>query len=201
MNSIYPSEKAPCGMLALIADRYRVEIVDVTIYSKGSVDNVDVYDHVYRLDEHQSEYAVTSRHVVRVTDDNNKLIATCLLLADGGASSVHDRSATVINRSCVVAVGSFVASLAIPDLRLQWATQTDAATCFGIFYSEKHHCLISHGEMEVARLSLDGQVVWRSGGADVFTNGIKVLDDLIHVVDFNEAPYSFEIATGRSICT
>ncbi|WDI43205.1 hypothetical protein [Bremerella sp. P1] len=185
-------------MLELISGKYRVTIADEPTHSVGSVDNVHAYDHEYHLDDARSEYAVASRHAVQVSD-NTKLIATCILLASGGASGVHEHSAIINNEFCIVAVGPFMASLRIPTLELQWATKSDTATCFGVYHSEKHHCYISHGEIEIARVTFGGDIVWRAFGADIFTNGCRLLDDHVHVVDFNDMGYTFDIDTGREV--
>ncbi len=89
-------------------------------------------------------------------------------------------------------------SLGIPMLELDWATKTDWATCFGVYHSEKHGCLISHGELQVARISDDGQIVWEAGGADILTNGISVHDDHIRVIDFNDDEYVIDINNGHT---
>ena len=183
-------------MLELIVGKYRVTIVNDPTHTVGSADNVHSYDHEYHLDDDRAEYAVTSRHAVSVFADN-ELIATCILLAGGGASSIHEHSALIHAESCVVAVGPYLVSLTIPTLELQWTTQSDTATCFGVYHSETHHCFISHGELEIARVSYDGQLVWQSGGADIFTNGITIREDSVHVVDFNDMEYTFDIDTGR----
>ncbi len=183
-------------MLELIAGKYRLTIADDPTHTVGSADNVHIYDHEYHLDDAHDEYAVTSCHAVRVFDDN-ELIAASILMAGRGASSIHEHSAIIHNQSCVIAVGPFLASLKIATLELEWTTQTDWATCFGVYHSEKHHCFISHGELEISRVSYNGQLVWQTSGADIFTNGISIREDSVHVVDFNNMEYILDINTGR----
>jgi hypothetical protein len=183
-------------MLQLNAGKFRVTIANDPTHSVGSVDNVNSYDHEYHLDDARAEYAVTSRHAIRISDEN-ELIASCILLAGGGASGIHDHSATIHNGSCIIAVGPFVASLAIPSLRMNWMTQTDDATCFGVYDSPKHGCLFSHGELLIARVSYDGTIVWQFGGADIFTNGFQLDGDVIRVADFYDREYVFDAETGR----
>lgn len=185
-------------MLELIAGNYRVSIIADSTHSVGSADNIHAYDHEYGLEDELGESAVTSRHAVRVSD-NNEVVATCILFAGGGASGVHEHSAIIHDESCIIAVGPFMASLEVPSLKLRWTCQTDAATCFGVYRSEKHECLISHGELEIACVSYDGQLVWSSSGGDIFTNGFTLRDDSVRVVDFNGRHYTFDIETGREI--
>jgi len=183
-------------MLQLTTGNIRVEITDDPTHTVGSADNVHSYDHEYHLDDARAEYAVTSRHAVRVCDDNG-LIASCILLAGAGSSGIHDHSAIIHDRSCIVAVGQFMTSLAIPTLKMNWSTQTDDATCFGVYHSPNHGCLFSHGELLIARVSYDGTIAWQAGGADIFTNGFQLDGSAVRVVDFNDRQYTIDVETGR----
>lgn len=185
-------------MLELAAGKYRVIIANDPTYAIGSADNVRSYDYEYHLGDARAEYTVTSRHTVTMTEDN-KTIANCILLAGGGASTVHAHSAILHQDSCVIAVGPFLASLVLPTLELNWATQADDATCFGVHESQDHQCLISHGEMEISRVTFDGTVVWQASGADIFTNECLLYGDVVRVKDFNDREYILDINTGREI--
>jgi hypothetical protein len=88
-------------------------------------------------------------------------------------------------------------SLSLPTLDLGWATKVDGATCFGVYYSPQHDCLLSHGEIEVARVNLSGEIVWSASGKDIFSEGFRVLDDEVEAVDFNHEVYRIDIVTGR----
>ncbi|HMP71518.1 MAG TPA: hypothetical protein PKA76_19385 [Pirellulaceae bacterium] len=185
-------------MLELVAGKYRVIIANDPTYAIGSADNVRSCDHIYHLDDARAEYAVTSRHTVTVTEDN-KTIATCILLAGGGASGVHENSALIHQDNCIIAVGPFLASLILPTLELNWATQADDATCFGVHQSQYHECLISHGEMVISRVTFRGTIVWQADGAEIFTNECLLYGNVVRVTDFNDREYIFDINNGREI--
>jgi hypothetical protein len=125
------------------------------------------------------------------------LIASCTLLAGGGASGIREHSAIIDDGFCVIAVGPFVASLVLPSLKLKWAIQTDDAACFGVYDSASNGCLFSHGELLIARVTYDGTVVWQSGGADLFTNGFQLDETVVRVVDFYDRQYILDAKTGR----
>ena len=127
------------------------------------------------------------------------MVSSCILLAGGGASRIHDHSAIILNGFCIVAVGPFVVSLSLSSLELDWVTQSDDATCFGVYHCPDHRCLISHGELEISRLSYAGSVEWHSGGADIFSGGFCLDGDVIRVVDFCDREYAFDIATGQEM--
>lgn len=98
---------------------------------------------------------------------------------------MHEHSIAIVDNTCFLAVGDTLCSLTLPSFEILWHRQVDHATCFGVYFSANHDCLISHGELEIARVSLSGEVVWRSGGADIFSEGIKVFPDYVEAADFN----------------
>ncbi len=182
-------------MLTMTAGPYEVTVAKDPTYTVGSADNLRSYDRAYHLGP---DSYVTSRLSVRVTDDGRP-VASCILTAGGGASGVHERAAMIIGPTCLVAVGPLVASLALPSLKLGWSTQTDDATCFGIYWSNAHRCLISHGELLITRLTSGGDIEWQAGGADIFTNGFTLHEDSVEAIDFADRRYRFEIETGSEI--
>jgi hypothetical protein len=50
---------------------------------------------------------------------------------------------------------------------LIWKTQADQATCFEIFKFKDSY--VVHGEMEISRIDLNGNIMWQNSGADIFT--------------------------------
>jgi hypothetical protein len=176
-------------------EKYELELIDEPLYSPGSTDNVRSYAREYNFKD--AEYRPTSRHGL-VLSEGGDLKQSCILLAGGGASGVHKYSSVIVDGTCFVAVGDTLCSLALPTLDLIWHRQVDCVTCFGVYHSAKHLCLISHGELEIARVNLTGEVAWSIGGADIFSEGFELYPDHIEVVDFNRTVYRMDIATGAS---
>jgi hypothetical protein len=52
--------------------------------------------------------------------------------------------------------------------------------------------------LEIARVSLTGEIVWSAGGKDIFSEGFQIVGDYIEAIDFNHEVYRVDIATGRS---
>jgi hypothetical protein len=178
------------------AREYDLELIDEPTYTPGSADNVRSYAHEYDFTD--AAYRPSSRHGL-VLRESGVVRQSCILLAGGGASGVHKHSIAIVDSICFVAVGDTLCSLALPLFDLLWRRQADHATCFGVYFSANHYCLISHGELEIARVSLSGEVVWSSGGADIFSEGIKVFPDFVEAVDFNHTFYRMSITDGTSI--
>jgi hypothetical protein len=175
-----------CGPFALT-------LLDEPTYTTGSADNERQYDREYCF---AKEYRPVSKYGL-VCRDLEGGTHSCVLLAGGGASRVNEHSAVVVNRSCFVGVGDMLCSLLVPSLDLKWATKVDSATCFGVYYSPQHECLLSHGELEVARMSLSGEIVWSASGKDIFSEGFQIVGDHVEAIDFNHEVYRLDIATGR----
>jgi hypothetical protein len=70
---------------------------------------------------------------------------------------------------------------------------------FGVHLASDSQALVSHGELEVARVTFDGTVVWTAGGADVLTEGFLIDQGVVKVIDFDGRSYSFDEETGREI--
>jgi hypothetical protein len=182
-------------MLILKNDNYEIVIENVETYTAGSVDNIHSYDIEYSLGD--ASFRPSSQHSIVVRNGNN-VLRSCILLADGGATGIHKNSALIYDNSCIIAVGPFMCSLQLPSLELSWKAEVDSATCFGVYYSEKHNCFISHGELEITRVEHGGKVLWQSGGKDIFTNGFELHDNHVEAVDWNDERYRMNIDTGES---
>ena len=179
--------------MELASGSFVVTLLDDPTYTPGSADNVRRYDREYCfVQEYRpvSQYGLTCRQSDGTTH-------TCILLAGGGASRVHDHSAVIVNGSCFVGVGDMLCSLSLPTWELKWATKVDTATCFGVYYCPQHDCLLSHGECEIARASLSGEIVWSVSGRDIFSEGFRIVGDHVEAVDFYNGVYRIDIATGR----
>ncbi len=169
-------------------------------FSFGSSDNTCNYDREYRIDD--EPYRPSSLHSVRTISPNGGTeISSCILGATGGASGIHKHSAIIHGDVLLIAVGPFIASLELPTLELKWKTQTDDATCFGVYHSIANRCYISHGEIDIARVSYDGAIDWTNSGADIFTNGFTLTDQCVEAVDWNEDVYTWDIRTGKPVAT
>jgi hypothetical protein len=141
------------------------------------------------------EVRSSSRHCVTVSRDG-KPIASRMLIASGGATVVHAHSAFVRDDRCFVAIGPYVCSLQIPSLEPIWTTQADEASCFGVYHAPQYEGIVSHGELSIARLSYDGDVVWSAGGADIFTNGFALQEHHAEAIDFEGRRYRFLLTSG-----
>jgi len=172
---------------------FALTVLDDLTYTPGSADNVRQYDREYCLVEEYrpvSQYGLLCRDMTGATH-------SCIFLAGGGAIRVHDHSAVIVNGSCFIGIGDMLCCLSLPALDLKWAIKVDSATCFGVYYLHQDGCLLSHGELEIVRVSLSGQIAWSTSGKDIFSEGFRIVDDHVEAVDFNHEVYRIDIASGR----
>jgi hypothetical protein len=172
-----------------------VELLDESTYTRRSVDNVRAYDREYLLGDMQELNA--SRHGV-ILRESEEVRASCIVFAGGGLTCIHEHSGLIVGDCLYIAIGDTICSLTLPSLNLNWHRNVDTATCFGVYYLPKQACLISHGECEIARLTLSGDVVWKSGGGDILTGQFRVFPEHIEAIDYNEAVYHINISNGSS---
>ena len=171
------------------------ESPDIPRYDAKSADNLSTKEQEYFIGD--EGYRPSSRHRVVVEQDDD-VLAFRILLAGGGASGVHAHSAFVRGDACFIAVGPFVCALELPTLRLLWHARADTATCFGVYDAPGYASIISHGELEIARLSYAGQLLWSASGRDIFSEGFALHEHHAEAIDFNGTRYRIELETGRS---
>ena len=125
---------------------------------------------------------------------------SCILLAYG-FSSLHENSGFIWKDELFVAVGNQVCCLKLPDLDLKWHVASDLSCLFGIYLLPQQTGMISHGELEIARISMDGEIVWTVSGKDIFSGSIKVMRAGVEVTDFNQEKYHMDVDSGHiSLC-
>ena len=119
-----------------------------------------------------------------------------------GRWGAHDRPSTFRHRgrrSPYLAVGDQLVCLNLVTGSREWLRRVDPATCFGVYRDSRHEALISHGELQISRLSLAGDEIWSATGADIFSEGFRCLSDGIEVIDFNRTVYLFDYRNGALI--
>jgi hypothetical protein len=165
-----------------------IELVNEPTYSFASTDNLRTYPLELNL---SPKSRPTSIHGILFKGEPVAILAN-----DGGASGVHEHSAALVEGFLYVAVGDSVVCMSLAPAQIRWSLQVDPATCFGVYFDVQHKALISHGELEVARLSESGSVLWSASGADIFSEGVTLNSRFIEAVDFNGKTYRFEYESG-----
>jgi hypothetical protein len=179
--------------LHIHSPQYEIDIFNEQTYTISSIDNVRIYDKEYDL---YGQFEPSSRHGIFVTTPSGSKYSS-IILAGGGGSTVHQQSALILEDFLYIAVGDQICCMSLPQLQLAWHKKVDDATCFGIYYSQDNHCLISHGQLEIALITLKGDIEWRVSGKDIFFDGFSLFSDHIEVIDFNHERYRIDIINGQ----
>lgn len=181
-------------MLSFEHAGFDIQLRDEPTYILRSADNARRYDREIQLCDGRDFY---SRHGVVVSTAG--VARSAILLGCGGSTLVHERSAVAADDMLYVACGDSVCALRLPDLLPAWVARVDSATCYGVYLLPDGAGLISHGELTIARLSLDGRLMWSSKRRAIFTGDFTVLNDRARAVDWEGATFEFALADGRSL--
>lgn len=171
-----------------------MELVDEPSYTFGSKDNPRTYAEEWLLCS--GEYRPSSKHGILIDGQPFAIVGT-----DGGATGIHDKSSIILEDTAFIAVGEFVIAVDLKEKKKKWSVEIDDFTCFGIHCSKEHSALISHGELLISRFDKSGEIIWQSGGMDIFTEGCSLKDEFIEAIDFNGKVYRFDYKTGNEIRT
>jgi len=174
-------------------NNYKISLLDEPNYIPNSADNLRKYNLEYYRD---SEYLPAAAHGIILESEVQKHSA--ILLGTGGTTGIHEDSLAFNNNLVFVATGDSSFALELPSLKLLWSQQADEATCFGVYWVKEQKCLIVWGELAITRINSQGEILWSYGGADIFTEGFTISNNIVNIIDFNGKQYRLNIATGRA---
>src|SRR5438094_194906 len=127
---------------------YKIELSNDQVFKLNSMDNIFNYDFVYH-DKEALKFQC-SQHAIKVFADG-RLYKSAIVCAIAGGTTIHSHSAVIEGNDIFICCADKVFSLSLPDLTLNWMTQVDMATCFGIYKADNG--LFTHGEMSVKRFN------------------------------------------------
>jgi hypothetical protein len=174
--------------------QWDIVITEESYDHMGSGDQPVKYQTTYRLGDGQ--YVPAVMYAVRV-DGPAGLENSCLIMGPYVGTLLHKNSIVLADNHLFLAISAWICCLEIPNLKLIWQQQVDFAACFGIYLSPDGEGLLSHGEVEIAKIGFGGEIEWRASGKDIFTGGFVLASDHIDVTDFNNEKYRILISTGQ----
>ena len=165
-----------------------IEIVDEPTYTFCSQDNPRSYPFELDLSNDGRPNAI---HGVLLDGE------PVAVFGDYRCSAVHQHSAIFHKGKVLLAVGGQVVCFRPKPVQFEWNLEIDPAACFGLHFQPEWQAFISRGELEIARFSDEGRVLWASSGADIFSEGFCLHPNFIEAVDFNGKIYHFSYPTGE----
>jgi hypothetical protein len=170
------------------AQNYNLTVIQEHTYDLNSQDNIRHYHKEYQL---LTDYGHTICYGITCEPGG----ANCVILAGGGGTTITNNSIIIIDRVWV-AIGDEVVCLSLPSLDMLWHNKFDYYTCFEIFISPDNKGIIIHGEMQISKITFDGDIIWTTDGKDIFSEGFSIFPDHIEAVDFNNERYSIRLDNG-----
>jgi len=167
----------------------QIEIVNEPTYTFGSADNLRQYPSAFDLSNGGRPNAI---HGVLLDGEPVAVFSDCR------CSTVHQHSAILHKGNVLLAVGGQVVCFRPKPFQFEWQLEIDQAACFGLHFQPKLQAMVSHGELEIARFTDEGRVLWASSGADIFSEGFHLHPNYIEAVDFNGNVYRFSYLTGAT---
>lgn len=173
------------------SQKFTLRLIDEKLYTPGSSDNHRMYSREYHLGDPQYKPSVC--YGVTCEPGN----ADCVIIVQGGATAVNSGSVIMGEEACWIAIGECVVSLALPSLEKKWHQRPGHEfTCFELFFSPDKKGILVHGELQISKITFDGDLVWSASGKDIFTGDFLVKQNHIIVSDFNDEIYHINIEDG-----
>ncbi|WP_286971548.1 hypothetical protein [Flavobacterium sp. UBA4854] len=171
---------------------FEIEVIDDENYNLNSTDNLRQYQKVYYKGKNQEDgFSPTSKHAVIIRESEVE-ISSVLVCEAGGATGIHDNSFIIEDDKIWIRVSNKIYCLKIPSLEIIWQKEFDQFTNF-CFYKLEEDFLI-HGELEIFRITKNGEIIWCFGGRDIWVNPegseeLIIKDNVILLVDFESNRY------------
>lgn len=181
--------------ITLAAGAVEVELWRDPAYASGSAGNVHRYGREIGVGSHHGQATGVE---VRV---DGRPAASAVLLCDAGCPGIADGQAVLRDSVLYVAMRDHVAALELPSLDVRWTTDVDDACVFGFVEVAGADALLVHGEMWITRLGLDGRIHWQRGGAEIFTGGCWMEEDVVVAADWEGTEYRWRLADGEVLGT
>jgi hypothetical protein len=125
-------------------------------------------------------------------------------ISSGSPTRVGVKSALCIGSDIIYVQGSYAARLDVANWRIAWRVDLDLGSCFGVYADpDDPSAVIIHGELEISKLSLNGDILWKVGGADIFVepegSTFILQNHTVKTRDWNGSTYTIDTTTGHLI--
>jgi hypothetical protein len=175
-------------MMRWTRDPYTIEM---TSCPPGSVDP-RAYVHTFVLDPNFKPAAQYGLTCLR----DGSTCGSATLATSIGRPDVHPHACVLLDDRCIVAVGTHVCALGLPDLALRWELEADRAACLGLYQTADDKHVVVHGELEICKITVDGRREWAYAGRDIFTGDCTLVEGAVLVADFNGQRYAIDLERG-----
>lgn len=168
---------------------YLIELTEESISNASSLKKRYLKQYI-----NSTEFKPSTIIGLEIYQDHRLLNSTCIG-AEGGATGISPSMYVLEEKQFVLCCGNSIFCLSIPEFQLLWKTQADMATCFQIFKYKNQY--IVHGELEISKLDIDGEILWQFSGEDIFVNldnenEIEMTETHIRITDFSNTVFTID---------
>lgn len=167
---------------------FEIEVIDDKNYKLKSTNDLHQYRKVYFK---ENEYRSSSKHAIIVKEYGIE-ISSILICETEGATGIHENSFIIEDNKIWILVSNKVYCFEIPSLKIIWQKEFDQFTNFCIYQLEEN--FVIHGELEIFRITKNGEIIWRFGGRDIWISvdgkdPFNIERDKIRLFDFESNEY------------
>lgn len=184
-----------------IYKNFEIEVFDELNYILNSINNLKQYNNVYCSNEIlENQLRVTSQHSITIKEFGIE-ISSAIICEVGGKTGIYDGTYIIQDDKIWIRICNKIYCLIIPTLELIWHKEFDSCTIFSIYNLEDD--IIIHGELEIFRITKEGEIVWSFGGRDIWVNPegyneVTIEDNAIRLFDFQSNEYVIDF-NGKQI--
>ncbi|MCM0668473.1 hypothetical protein [Flavobacterium tyrosinilyticum] len=167
---------------------FEIEVINDKNYVLNSSNNLHQYQKAYC---EENEFRSSSKHAVIIKEHGIE-ISSAIICETEGATGIHENSCIIEDDKIWILVSNKIYCLKIPSLEIIWLKEFDQFTNFCLYKLEED--LLIHGELEIFRITKNGEIIWSFGGRDIWVNPegneeLTIEDNTILLVDFESNRY------------
>ena len=163
-------------------------------YHAYSIDLVPAGSEILNYDSvlsDDSNYSHTTAIEIKISDED-AVLSRILILGSSGTTSIFDKNILIDEACLLICVSDYVYKFKLPELKLDWKTRCDDATCLTITKYKDDYLI--HGELQIVRLSKHGYIKWNFSARDIFLlpygeSDLLVEDGIITISDWQGYKY------------
>jgi len=171
---------------------FEIEVFEDLNYILNSVDNLRQYKKIYFDGRQQENQFYPSSKYGIVIKECKIEISSILICEIGWTTKVSDNSFIIENDKIWISIANKIYCFKIPSLELIFKKEFDSFANFSIYKLEED--ILIHGELEIFRISKEGDVIWTFGGRDIWVNiegktELSIGNNTIRLFDFDSNEY------------
>jgi len=168
--------------------KFEIEVVDDKNHTLNSTKNLHQYKTVYC---EENEFSCISKHGI-IIKENGIELSSLIIYGFAGATGIADDSFIIEDDKIWIRICNKIYCFSIPTLKLIWHKEFDFATNFSFHKLEED--FIIYGEVEIFRITKNGEILWRFSGYDIWINldgkiPFNMKSNKIQLCDFQSNEY------------